>query len=114
VRVALKARLVIIDGVGDEYAGAHDAEERGDYFQRGNESPFASVKSQGCCPKLRAICFKTSASSPEVRPGAGFAVSPGPFESGRKPPKPLLEAILRSAGNISSCECVFAISSPLK
>jgi hypothetical protein len=30
------ARPVAVDGVGDEYSGAHDAEERGDCFQHGD------------------------------------------------------------------------------
>jgi len=30
------ARPVTVDGVGDEYSGAHDAEEHGDSFQHDN------------------------------------------------------------------------------
>ena len=33
MRWGLKPRAVTVDGVGDEYAGAHDAKERGDCFQ---------------------------------------------------------------------------------
>ena len=36
-RVALRGRLTV-DGVGDEYAGAHGAEECGDCFQHGGRS----------------------------------------------------------------------------
>ena len=32
----LNARAITVDGVRDEYPGAHDAEERGDCFQHGN------------------------------------------------------------------------------
>ncbi len=34
---ALKARPVTINGVRDEYAGAHDAEERGYCFQHSDD-----------------------------------------------------------------------------
>jgi hypothetical protein len=33
MRWDLKPRAVTVDGVGDEYAGAHDTKERGDCFQ---------------------------------------------------------------------------------
>jgi hypothetical protein len=36
VGVSPLPRPVAVDGVGDEYSGAHDAEERGDCFQHGD------------------------------------------------------------------------------